>query len=211
VSTEPAAPHNASLTAAKAATPGQASQAHHRLLGTARGNVRRVWEAFPQDAARSPCRPSRSKVRHSGKTNPRRRVPPTAARSLAALKRPVAADVRTPREQQDEPLVLPARSPNLNAYAERWVRSGEGGVPVQGDPLWRALPAASPERICRTFPCRAESLSPKLCACDEIFLPPGSPQRAESQSLHEPLSCPARRLRRQEDLGQLQMGGPLAC
>src|SRR5450759_722862 len=23
---------------------------------------------------------------------------------------------------------------------------GEGGVPVQGDPLWRALPAASPER-----------------------------------------------------------------
>src|ERR1035437_8421867 len=46
-----------------------------------------------------------------------------SARSLAALKRPVAADVRTPREQQDEPLVLPARSPNLNAYAERWVRS----------------------------------------------------------------------------------------
>ena len=34
---------------------------------------------------------------------------------------------------------------------------GEGGVPVQGDPLWRALAAASPERICRTFPCRTES------------------------------------------------------
>ncbi len=34
---------------------------------------------------------------------------------------------------------------------------GEGGVLVQGDPLWRALPAASPERVCRTFPCRAES------------------------------------------------------
>ena len=34
---------------------------------------------------------------------------------------------------------------------------GEGGVLVQGDPFWRALPAASPERICRTFPCRAES------------------------------------------------------
>ena len=56
-----------------------------------------------------------------------------------------------------EPLVLPARSPNLNAYAERWVRSVKEGVLVQGDPLWRALPAASPERICRTFPCRAES------------------------------------------------------
>src|ERR1019366_6884187 len=88
--------------------------------------------------------------------NTDRTLPPTgplmvitqeSARSLAALKRPVAADVRTPREQQDEPLVLPARSPNLNAYAERWVRSGEGGVPVQGDPLWRALPGASPEAI----------------------------------------------------------------
>jgi hypothetical protein len=34
---------------------------------------------------------------------------------------------------------------------------GEGGVPVQGDPLWRALAAASAERICRTFSCRTES------------------------------------------------------
>ena len=34
---------------------------------------------------------------------------------------------------------------------------GEGGVPVQGDPLWRALPAASLARICRALPCRAES------------------------------------------------------
>src|SRR5260370_3603070 len=31
------------------------------------------------------------------------------------------------------------------------------GSPWQGDPLWRALAAASAERICRTFPCRAES------------------------------------------------------
>ena len=46
---------------------------------------------------------------------------------------------------QVEPLVLPARSPNLNAYAERWVRS----VKEEGDPLWRA--------ICRALPCRAES------------------------------------------------------
>jgi hypothetical protein len=34
---------------------------------------------------------------------------------------------------------------------------GEGGVPGQGDPLWRALAAASAGRICRTFPCRTES------------------------------------------------------
>jgi hypothetical protein len=37
---------------------------------------------------------------------------------------------------QVEPLALPARSPNLNAYAERWVRSvSEGGVLVQGCPV----------------------------------------------------------------------------
>jgi putative transposase len=52
-----------------------------------------------------------------------------------------------------EPLALPARSPNLNAYAERWVRSVKGGVLVQGNPLRRALPAARPERIRRALPC----------------------------------------------------------
>ena len=52
-----------------------------------------------------------------------------------------------------EPLALPARSPNLNAFAERWVRSVEGGVLVQGDPLRRALLAAIPERIRRTLSC----------------------------------------------------------
>ena len=52
-----------------------------------------------------------------------------------------------------EPLVLPARSPNLNAYAERWVRSVKGGVLVQGNPLRRALLAARPERIRRALPC----------------------------------------------------------
>ncbi len=30
---------------------------------------------------------------------------------------------------------------------------GEGGVPVQGDPFWRALPAAGAGRICRALPC----------------------------------------------------------
>ena len=56
-----------------------------------------------------------------------------------------------------EPLVLPARSPNLNAHAERWVRSVKEELIVQGDPLWRALTAPGAERICRTFPCRAKS------------------------------------------------------
>jgi putative transposase len=54
---------------------------------------------------------------------------------------------------QVEPLVLPARSPNLNAYAERWVRSVKEECFVQGDPLRRALLAARPERIHRALPC----------------------------------------------------------
>ena len=46
---------------------------------------------------------------------------------------------------------------------------GEGGVPVQGNPFWRALPAAGAERICRTFPCRTES--PREGQCPAV--PPG--------------------------------------
>jgi hypothetical protein len=56
-----------------------------------------------------------------------------------------------------KPLVLPPQSPNLNAYAERWVRSSEGGVFVENHSLWRALLAAGAERIRRALPCRAES------------------------------------------------------
>jgi putative transposase len=47
---------------------------------------------------------------------------------------------------QVEPLALPARSPNPNAYAERWVRSVKE-VLVQGYSFWRAFAAAAPERI----------------------------------------------------------------
>jgi hypothetical protein len=58
---------------------------------------------------------------------------------------------------QVEPLALPARSPNLNAYSERWVRSVEGGMPVQGDTVRRALLSTRAELICRTFSCGAKS------------------------------------------------------
>ncbi len=44
-----------------------------------------------------------------------------------------------------EPMVLPTQSPNLNAYAERWVLIDQGGVPVQGDPVRRALLATGAE------------------------------------------------------------------
>jgi putative transposase len=46
---------------------------------------------------------------------------------------------------QVEPLALPARSPNLSAYAERWVRSVKVEVLVQGYSLWRAFATAGPE------------------------------------------------------------------
>src|SRR5258708_19633946 len=40
-----------------------------------------------------------------------------------------------------EPLVLPARSPNLNAYAERWVRSVKVCHRPSADPPWMKLGA----------------------------------------------------------------------
>ena len=53
-----------------------------------------------------------------------------------------------------EPLALPVRSPDLNAYSERWVRSVKE-VLVQGVSHRRALLAAGAERICRALPCGA--------------------------------------------------------
>src|SRR5712692_5660520 len=51
----------------------------------------------------------------------------------------------------------PTKRPRQSALKWKLNTPYERGVLVQGDPLWRALPAASPARICRTFPCRAES------------------------------------------------------
>jgi hypothetical protein len=45
-------------------------------------------------------------------------------------------------------LRLPARSLNLNAYSERWVRSAKEGVFVKARPLWRTFLTTSDERIC---------------------------------------------------------------
>ena len=42
-----------------------------------------------------------------------------------------------------QPLRLPARSPNLNAFAERWVRSNETGVPVEANLIQRGFPKKS--------------------------------------------------------------------
>src|SRR5258705_9273707 len=58
---------------------------------------------------------------------------------------------------QVEPLALPARSPNLNAYAERWVRSVKEECLSKVILLGRVLPAAGAERIRRALSCRAAS------------------------------------------------------
>ena len=53
--------------------------------------------------------------------------------------------------------------PELECLCGALGQVGEGGVLVQGDPLWRALPAARAEGIYRTFPCRAESSREGQC------------------------------------------------
>ena len=55
-----------------------------------------------------------------------------------------------------QPLALPPHSPNLNLRGALG-QVGQGRVPVQGDPVRRALVAAGAERIRRSFPCRAKS------------------------------------------------------
>ena len=63
-----------------------------------------------------------------------------------------------------EPLGAARAQPEPECLCGALGQVGEGGVPVQGDPLWRALAAASAERICRTFPCRAESSGEEQCS-----------------------------------------------
>ena len=58
---------------------------------------------------------------------------------------------------QVEPLALPARSPNLNAYAERWVRSVKEECLSKVILLGECSLAAGAERIRRTLSCRAQS------------------------------------------------------
>ncbi len=58
---------------------------------------------------------------------------------------------------QVQPLALPAGSPNLNAYAERWMRSVKEECLSKVILFGERLLAAGTERICRPFPYRAES------------------------------------------------------
>ena len=69
-----------------------------------------------------------------------------------------------------ERVVLPPRSPNLNAYAERWVRSVKEERLVTADSVWRSLPAACAQRVCGALSSRAQSSGQGQCAalsCDQ--------------------------------------------
>jgi len=56
-----------------------------------------------------------------------------------------------------ETVRLPARSPNLNAYAERMVRSIKSGVPGASHRAARAASPALRRGVCRARPLRAQS------------------------------------------------------
>ena len=51
---------------------------------------------------------------------------------------------------------LPPCSPNLNAYAERFVRTIKGVVPGKNDSVRRRLRAEGHPRICAALPSRAQ-------------------------------------------------------
>jgi hypothetical protein len=57
-------------------------------------------------------------------------------------------------------LRLPARSPNLNAYAERFVRTINGGVLGPDDPGWRRIIAPGHQRVRGSLPHRTQSSIP---------------------------------------------------
>src|SRR6516165_10535865 len=82
------------------------------------------------------------------------RLPLSAARSRHQVHSVLPSDYRV-RPGRAARIATPQPEPECLCGALGEV--GEGGVPVQGDPLWRALAVASAERICRTFSCRTES------------------------------------------------------
>ena len=62
-----------------------------------------------------------------------------------------------PGGHEVEPLVLPARSPNLNAFSERWVRSVKEECLFKVILIGERFAASGAGRICRALPCRAKS------------------------------------------------------
>ena len=119
------------------------------------GGHRRSITVHPEnervDAADGPKR-DRGGMRRSP------RLSLSSARSRPAKSHPVLPSDHCIRPGRARSCFPRACSPNLNAYAES-AGSGigeKGGVLVQGGISFGELPAASPERVCRTFPCRAE-------------------------------------------------------
>jgi len=77
-----------------------------------------------------------------------------------------------------------ARSPNLNAYAERWVRSVKEECLCKVILFGERSLAASVERIYRTFPCRTESPREGQCPAvpSECKHPPRHGAQTETKS-----------------------------
>jgi len=97
---------------------GEAQRAFAELEGEFRGMAKRLNEALAQIAALSQTiknLPSRDRVSDPSTSEPSSTAPvaPAAPTHIAAAAKSAGV----------EPLRLPARSPNLNAFAERFVRS----------------------------------------------------------------------------------------
>ena len=81
-----------------------------------------------------------------------------------------------------ERVVLPPRSPNLNAYAERWVRSVKEEASVTDDSVWRSLPAACAQRVCGPLSSGAQSSGQGQCPALSSVQPRGRACRPDSVS-----------------------------
>ena len=73
----------------------------------------------------------------------------TGKRYLIHDRDPLFTDefLRTLKEAGVESVKLPPRSPNLNAYAERFVRSIKGILSGTADPVWREIIADSRSKL----------------------------------------------------------------
>jgi putative transposase len=91
------------------------------------------------------------------------------------------------------PLRLPARGPNLNSYAERWVRSGQRRMSVDVDSVWRIFAAASIAAISRTLPRGAQSPGPRQP--DLVSFAAGSKKEQRSRAVSRAAGRPAEVLR----------------
>ena len=81
-----------------------------------------------------------------------------------------------------ERVVLPPRSPNLNAYAERWVRSVKEECLVAADPVWGSVAAPCADAVCGRIIITSAIIRARATSCS--FL-----RSARTQSVQGPMQC----------------------